>query len=140
QSDVLKESATKQDVSKEPEKPKWDVNAPPGTWSERAIDVRTGTWMSVDVSPDGKELAFDLLGDIYLLPIEGGEARAIATGIAWQMQPRFSPDGKHIAFTSDAGGGDNIWVMDRDGANARAVTKETFRLLNSPVWSPDGEY
>ena len=123
-----------------PETPKWDVNAPGGPAREEALDVRTGTWMSVDVSPDGNELAFDLLGDIYLLPSGGGEAKAIASGVAWQMQPRFSPDGKRIAFTSDAGGGDNLWVMDKDGANARAVTKETFRLVNSPAWSPDGEY
>ncbi len=66
--------------------------------------------MSVDVSPDGKEIVFDLLGDIYTLPIGGGEARALTHGIAWEMQPRYSPDGKCIAFTSDQGGGDNIWV------------------------------
>jgi imidazolonepropionase-like amidohydrolase/Tol biopolymer transport system component len=125
---------------KKEEPPKWDVNAPPGPSRDETIDVKAGTWMSVDVSPDGKELVFDLLGDVYLLPIAGGEAKAIASGVAWQMQPRWSPDGKRIAFTSDAGGGDNLWVMDRDGANARAVTKETFRLLNSPAWSPDGEY
>jgi Tol biopolymer transport system component/imidazolonepropionase-like amidohydrolase len=124
----------------EEEKPKWDVNAPPGTWTDRAIDVTAGTWLGVDVAPDGNELAFDLLGDIYLLPIAGGEAHAIASGIAWQMQPRFSPDGKKVAFTSDAGGGDNLWVMDRDGANARAVTEESFRLLNSPTWTPDGQF
>lgn len=123
-----------------PETPKWDVNAPGGPSREQALDVRAGTWMSVDVSPDGKELVFDLLGDVYALPIAGGEARVLASGVAWQMQPCYSPDGKRIAFTSDAGGGDNLWVMDRDGANARAVTKETFRLLNSPAWSPDGEY
>ncbi|MBK7642847.1 MAG: PD40 domain-containing protein [Planctomycetes bacterium] len=117
---------------------KWDVNAPPGPSTKAAIDARDGTWLSLDLSPDGKQIAFDFLGDIYVLPIEGGEARAIASGVAWQMQPRYSPDGKHIAFTSDAAGGDNIWVMDRDGSNAHAVTSETFRLLNSPCWSPDG--
>lgn len=120
--------------------PKWDVNAPRGPAQEVAIDVTEGTWMNVDVSPDGTELVFDLLGDIYALPIDGGEARALASGHAWQMQPRFSADGKRIAFTSDQGGGDNVWVMDRDGKNARAVTTETFRLLNSPVWSPDGQW
>ncbi len=126
--------------SAEEAKPTWDVNAPGGPSRERPLDVRSGTWMHVDVSPDGQELVFDLLGDVYRLPLAGGEATPLATGIAWQMQPSWSPDGKRIAFTSDAGGGDNLWVMDRDGANARAVTKETFRLLNSPAWSPDGEY
>ena len=56
------------------------------------------------------------------------------------MQPRFTPDGKRIAFTSDRGGGDNLWIMNRDGSDPTPVTKESFRLLNSPAWSPDGEY
>jgi imidazolonepropionase-like amidohydrolase/Tol biopolymer transport system component len=119
---------------------KWDVNNPPGPRTEAPIDVTEGTWMSLDVSPDGKEIAFDLLGDLYTLPIGGGEAKALTHDIAWQMQPRYSPDGRHIAYTSDQGGGDNIWMMDRDGGNPRAVTKETFRLLNQPAWTPDGEY
>ncbi|HVG48832.1 MAG TPA: hypothetical protein VM899_11940, partial [Rubellimicrobium sp.] len=76
----------------------------------------------------------------YTIPIAGGEARALTHDVAWQMQPRYSPDGKTSAFTSDQGGGDNIWVIDRDGKNPRQVTKETFRLLNSPSWSPDGQY
>jgi imidazolonepropionase-like amidohydrolase/Tol biopolymer transport system component len=96
--------------------------------------------MSVDVSPDGETIAFDLLGDIYVLPIAGGEAKSINSGHAWSMQPRFSPDGSEIAFTSDAGGGDNIWIMQVDGSNARQLTKEDFRLLNNPYWSPDGQY
>lgn len=125
---------------KEDEKPKWDVNNPPGSSSDVAIDVNEGTWMSVDVHPNGKELVFDLLGDLYLLPLAGGEAVPIRTGRAWDMQPRFSPNGKWIAFTSDREGGDNIWVMDRDGSNPRALTKETFRLLNSPTWSPDSRF
>ena len=67
--------------------------------------------MSLDVSPDGKEIVFDLLGDLYTMPIAGGEAKALTSGIAWDMQPRYSPDGKWIAFTCDRAGGDNIWVM-----------------------------
>ena len=96
--------------------------------------------MSVDVSPDGQTIAFDLLGDIYTLPIGGGEARSINSGHAWSMQPRFSPDGSEIAFTSDAGGGDNIWIMNADGSDARQLTKEDFRMLNNASWSPDGEF
>lgn len=124
----------------EDQAPKWDVASPPGERREIPLDVRSGTWMSVDVSPDGRHIAFDLLGDIYELPIEGGEARNLASGMAWDMQPRYSPDGKQIAFTSDRGGGDNIWVMNADGSAPRQVTKEDFRLLNNPVWHPDGLY
>jgi imidazolonepropionase-like amidohydrolase/Tol biopolymer transport system component len=119
---------------------KWDVENPPGPSKEVTIDTDQGTWLSLDVSPDGKEIAFDLLGDLYTIPLAGGEARALTHDVAWQMQPRYSPDGRSIAFTSDQGGGDNIWVMDRDGKNQRAVTKETFRLLNSPAWAPDGDF
>ena len=75
--------------------------------------------MSLDVSPDGQTIAFDLLGDIYTIPVTGGEATNIASGLPWEIQPRFSPDGSQIAFTSDRAGGDNIWVMDIDGSNAR---------------------
>jgi Tol biopolymer transport system component len=118
----------------------WDVNNPPGEAKTISIDTRSGTWMSLDVSPDGESIAFDLLGDIYLLPIAGGEARSIDSGLAWSMQPRFSPDGAEIAFISDAGGGDNIWIMQADGNDARQLTKEDFRMLNNPYWSPDGSY
>ncbi|WP_338366523.1 amidohydrolase family protein [uncultured Pseudoalteromonas sp.] len=119
---------------------KWLVDSPKGEFIDATISTEQGTWMNIDVSPDGNTLVFDLLGDIYTMPISGGEATQLTSDIAWQMQPRFSPDGKHIAFTSDQGGGDNIWVMDVDGNNQHAVTDETFRLLNSPAWSPDGDY
>lgn len=119
---------------------KWQVDAPQGQFIDANISVSQGTWMNVDVSPDGNTIVFDLLGDIYTMPASGGEATLLTTDIAWQMQPRFSPDGKHIAFTSDQGGGDNIWLMDINGENQTAVTDETFRLLNSPAWSPDGDY
>ena len=126
------------------EKPKWDVSAPAYAFDTTVpLDVDEGTWMSLDVSPDGKEIVFDLLGDLYTMPISGGEAKSLTSGIAWDMQPRYSPDGKWIAFTSDRSGGDNIWVMSRDGRdgkNPQQVTKETFRLPNSPAWTPDSQY
>lgn len=120
--------------------PKWDVNNPMGPYQEYTFTLKEGTWMNLDVSPDGKTIAFDLLGDIYTMPITGGKATCIRQGLAWEVQPRFSPDGKKLLFTSDAGGGDNIWVMDADGSDAKQVTKEDFRLLNNPCWMPDGEY
>ncbi|MBP7587862.1 MAG: PD40 domain-containing protein [Thermoanaerobaculia bacterium] len=125
---------------KNDDKPKWDVNNPPGPHHDVAIDTDEGTWMTVDISPDGKEIVFDLLGDIYTMPAAGGDAKAISAGVSWDMQPRFSPDGQWIAFTSDRAGGDNIWIMKRDGSEPKQVSKESFRLVNSPAWSPDGEW
>ena len=118
----------------------WDVNAPQGQFETVDIKVSKGSWMNIALSPDGKTLAFDLLGDIYTMPVTGGKATLLTKDIGWQMQPAFSPDGKFIAYTSDEGGGDNIWIMRADGSEPRAVTNETFRLLNSPAWSPDGEF
>jgi Tol biopolymer transport system component len=122
------------------DKPKWDVSKPIGPTTEIPIDTDEGTWLSVDVSPDGEHIIFDLLGDLYEIPIGGGDARALTSGLAWDMQARYSPDGRFIAFTSDRGGGDNIWVMKRDGSDIKQVTKESFRLLNSPAWAPDSEF
>ncbi|MES2702404.1 MAG: amidohydrolase family protein [Bacteroidota bacterium] len=124
----------------EKEKKKWDVNNPGGPGKDVSFTVNEGTWMNLDVSPDGKEIVFDLLGDIYVMPAEGGRATVLRQGMAMEVQPRYSPDGKMILFTSDAGSGDNIWVMARDGSNARQITKESFRLLNNAVWAPDGKY
>ena len=125
---------------KEEEK-KWDVNDPySDDWNIKEVPLKTdeGTWMNLDVSPDGKTIVFDLLGDIYKMPISGGKAELLRSGMAYEVQPRFSPDGSKISFTSDAGGGDNIWIMDAEGENARQLTKEDFRLLNNAVWTPDG--
>lgn len=118
----------------------WNVNEPAVPFREVTFTTSEGTWMNLDVSPDGKTIVFDLLGDIYQLPVEGGEAKLLRGGHAWEIQPRFSPDGKWISFTSDAAGGDNIWLMKANGEEAKQVTKENFRLLNNAVWTPDGNY
>ena len=120
----------------------WDVSNPEGKWSFKELEINTneGTWMNVDVSPDGKHIVFDLLGDIYKMSINGGNATVLRKGLPFEVQPRFSPDGKNISFTSDAGGGDNIWAMDIDGKNAKQVTKEKFRLLNNAIWTNDSKY
>src|SRR6266542_1754147 len=117
-----------------------DINKPRVDARKIAFEATEGTWMSVDVSPDGRTLVFDLLGDIYSLPIAGGRATALTSGPAYDTHPRFSPDGKSIAFTSDRGGIENVWLIDADGKNPRAVTTEKDAYVRSAVWTPDGNY
>ncbi len=119
---------------------KWNIEKP--TDQTKAISFTTdeGTWMNLDVSPDGKEIVFDLLGDIYKMPSTGGKATILAGGASFEVQPRFSPNGRMISYTSDKEGGDNIWVMNADGSKKRSVTKESFRLLNNAVWTQDNQY
>lgn len=99
-----------------------------------------GTWMSVDVSPDGQTIVFDLLGDLYTLPIAGGSATRISSGMAYDAQPRFSPDGKKVAFVSDRSGGENVWTLTLDLKDTAQVTQGNGALYVSPEWSPDGKY
>ena len=60
---------------------------------ERRIEFTTdeGTWISLDISRDGKTILFELLGDLYTVPLEGGDAVAITSGMAFDSQPRYSP-------------------------------------------------
>ncbi|MDQ8154213.1 MAG: amidohydrolase family protein [Gemmatimonadota bacterium] len=99
-----------------------------------------GTWLSLDVSPDGQRIVFDLLGDIYTLPIGGGKATAITRGLAFDAQPRFSPDGKRIVFISDRSGGENVWLMGADGKDTTALTTGNANMYVSPTFTPDGKY
>jgi Tol biopolymer transport system component/imidazolonepropionase-like amidohydrolase len=120
--------------------PPLDINAAPK--DARMVEFTTdeGTWMSVDVAPDGRTLLFDLLGDIYRLPIGGGRAERVTSGPAFDYAPRHAPDGRTVVFCSDRGGNMNLWLMDADGKNPRALTSEKTAVLSSPSWTPDGLY
>ena len=116
------------------------INTPRPDARTVTFETHEGTWMSVDVAPDGSTLVFDLLGDLYTLPIAGGTATAISRGPAYDHHPRFSPDGKTIAFTTDEGGMENLWVADANGANRRPLTNEKTAYVRSAAWLPDGDY
>jgi Tol biopolymer transport system component len=120
----------------------WDVTLARGTTREIDFTTREGTWMSLDLSPDGKWIVFDLLGHIYRLAVEGGEAECLtqASGVALNIQPRFSPDGGRIAFVSDRAGHPHLWIMNADGSGPRRVpTDPRYRLLQ-PAWGSDGKH
>ncbi len=110
--------------------------------TERKVEFTTdeGTWISLDVSPDGKTIVFELLGDLYTLPIAGGEAKRLTEGLPFDSQPRYSPDGKWIAFLSDRDGAENVWIMKADGSEPKQLSKDKKTLFASPAWTPDGDY
>ncbi len=118
----------------------WKIDASHGPGSALSFSTDEGTWLALDVDPAGKQIVFSLLGDLYTLPIEGGTATRITSGPAYDVQPRFSPDGQSIAFASDRDGLENLWICDRSGANCRQISREKKRTVSSPAWSPDGQY
>ena len=120
----------------------WDIAQPRGETREIAFTTTEGTWMSVDLSPEGDRIVFDLLGHIYGMPASGGEATAITqdSRLALNIHPVFSPDGSEIAFISDRNGQNNLWIMNADGTDPRAVFTDINIRAMEPVWTPDGEY
>ena len=90
------------------------------------------------LSPDGTQLAFDWRGDIWVVPVEGGKARALTDHVARDANPRWSPDGKEIAFSSDRHGNLDIFVVDLDGGAPERLTFHSHwdRIYD---WNPDGQ-
>lgn len=119
-------------------KEEWDVLATHGDHHEAAIAVSEGTFMSV--SAHGDTLVFDLLGDIWSLPLAGGAATRLTDDAAWDSEPRFSPDGTRVAFVSDRGGNENVWTMALDGSDKQPLTHEEEARVTDPVWDPAGEW
>jgi Tol biopolymer transport system component/imidazolonepropionase-like amidohydrolase len=99
-----------------------------------------GSWISLDVSPDGQTIVFDLLGDLYTMPFSGGTATPFTQGMAFDGQPRFSPDGSTVVFVSDRSGGDGVWTISLDLADTVRITRGDNSAYQSPDWTPDGDY
>jgi len=132
--------ATEKTSDAKEKKPKWDVLNPPYKLNNLSIDTDETTWSSLDITPDGKKMIFDMLGDLYEVDIAGGQAKSLTQDFAWNIQPAVSPDGSKIAFISDRGGISNLWVMNADGTKLKQLSTEKKNLIHSPKWSPDGEY
>ncbi|MBT1450295.1 PD40 domain-containing protein [Glaciecola sp. XM2] len=118
----------------------WDVLNPPLKLQTLTINTNETTWSSLDIMPNGKQFVFDMLGDIFIVDINGGEATSLTQDFAWNIHPTVSPDGSKIAFISDRDGLSNVWIMDINGDNLRQLTHEKKNLIHSPKWSPDGEF
>jgi imidazolonepropionase-like amidohydrolase/Tol biopolymer transport system component len=102
--------------------------------------TNVGHWMSVDISPDGQTLVFDILGDLYTMPIGGGQATPLTRGMGVDVQPRFSPDGKKVVFVSDRDGGYNVWTLSLDKKDTVQITRGKTNNYESPDFTPDGKY
>jgi len=108
----------------------------------RTINYSTkeGSWMSLDVSPDGQTIVFDLMGDLYTMPVTGGKATALTKGLAYDVHPRYSPDGKRLLFISDRNGADNVWYFDFEKKDTIQVTSDQNQYFPDACWTPDGDY
>ncbi|MDH3222831.1 MAG: amidohydrolase family protein [Gemmatimonadota bacterium] len=116
----------------------WSVEAATGPSELLSFTAEEGTWMSVDVSPDGSHIAFDLLGTIYEMPFEGGTATPLTSGRSWNLSPRYSPDGGRLAFSSDRGGSHGIWVLNRTSGEVTAVAGPAGLNVHRPTWADGG--
>ncbi len=104
------------------------------------FDVDEGTWMSLDISPDGKTIVFDLLGDLYTIDSTGGRARLISGGLPFDSQPTYSPNGSKIAFISDRSGNENLWISKPDGSEPKQISSaDNNEVFISPGWAADGQ-
>jgi Tol biopolymer transport system component/imidazolonepropionase-like amidohydrolase len=124
-----------QDVDPDPDR---GLPLEPARWA--SFTTSEGTWISLDVSPDGETVVFDLLGDLYRMPIGGGTATRLTEGMAHDMQPRFSPDGERIVFVSDRSGDDNVWLMPAEGGEPTQLSRGVGSRYVSPTFSRDGNY
>ena len=136
---VGQEGETKAEEEDKPKKEKKkDLPLEPGRNLE--FTAEEGSWISLDVSPDGRTIVFDMLGDLYSMPITGGTATRLTDGMAYDTQPRFSPDGKRVVFISDSSGSDNVWLLELENKELEALTKGKTDFYLSPEWTPDGKY
>lgn len=88
------------------------------------------------ISPDGSQICFVFMDDLWIVPFEGGTARRLTTTEASENGPVFSPDGKLIAFNSNRDGYNKIYTIPVSGGLATRIGNRSFELND---WYPDGK-
>lgn len=117
----------------------WNIYAQNTPVSDFEYETDEGSWISLDISPDGQKIVFDLLGHLYQMPISGGEAEAITKGKSFNNFPRYSPDGQQLLYTSDEEGSEDLWVMNLENGKSQNVSKMGLPVFQG-TWSKDGRH
>lgn len=116
----------------------WDITAAHGPTRDVDLSLDEGTWMTVSVH--GDRFVTDLLGDLFIGDLAGGPLAPLTTGAAWDIEPAWSPDGRTIAYASDEGGNENIWLVDVETGERTQLTEESEARMTAPAWDPTGEW
>ena len=116
----------------------WDVNAAHGPTRALNLRLEEATWMGVSVH--GDQLVTDILGDLFIGPVDGGSLRRLTEGAAWDTEAVFSPDGRSVAYVSDRDGNEQLWLLELATGTARKLTDESEARITDPAFSPDGAW
>lgn len=109
---------------------------------ELAFTTTQGTITNLDIAPDGRRVVFDLLGDLYVVPMKGGKAVPLTRGMGWDVRPVWSPNGQQVAFISDRAGSDQVFVVDAGGRGpvrqiSSVLTSGLEGVIAGAEWTPD---
>lgn len=102
------------------------------------IVLSQGTNLAADVSSIDGRLAIDLLGSIWIVPADGGQAKILSDNLLPVRRPRWSPDGSQILYQTQSAGKSQIWAVDLDGAKSSKISEGTY-FDQHAEWHPDGE-